>query len=180
LRSFPPILFSFATACMARNGTELAMAYGRWERCMHRPPGRSGAASEGEDTRTVVLLPPRIFPIPGGATSRAMQMRCMNRQEHGCSIDVRICCLRLGLSRHHLCIWSGSRPAGHHHPISIYMCTHVLYGACTSQQYFSLRTNQPAVLFYQNRLAPAISHQSTERAVNLDTSFILVSASYGN
>jgi hypothetical protein len=42
-----------------------------------------------------------------------------------------------------------------------------------SQQYFSLRTNQPpatsrnqpAVLFSQNKPAPAISHQPTEQAV---------------
>jgi hypothetical protein len=41
-----------------------------------------------------------------------------------------------------------------------------------SQQYFSLRTNQPpatsrnqpAVLFSQNKPAPAISHQPTEQA----------------
>jgi hypothetical protein len=52
------------------------------------------------------------------------------------------------------------------------------YTACslglsaTSQQYFSLRTNQPpatsrnqpAVLFSQNKPAPAISHQPTEQA----------------
>jgi hypothetical protein len=45
----------------------------------------------------------------------------------------------------------------------------------TSQQYFSLRTNQPsatsqnqpAVLFSQNKPAPAISHQPTEQAVKL-------------
>jgi hypothetical protein len=54
------------------------------------------------------------------------------------------------------------------------------HGACslglsaTSQQYFSLRTNQPpatsrnqsAVLFSQNKPAPAISHQPTEQADN--------------
>jgi hypothetical protein len=42
--------------------------------------------------------------------------------------------------------------------------------SATSQQYFSLRTNQPpatsrnqpAVLFSQNKPAPAISHQPTE------------------
>jgi hypothetical protein len=46
--------------------------------------------------------------------------------------------------------------------------------SATSQQYFSLRTNQPpaisrnqpAVLFSQNKSAPAISHQPTEQAVN--------------
>jgi hypothetical protein len=46
--------------------------------------------------------------------------------------------------------------------------------SATSQQYFSLRTNQPpttsrnqpAVLFSQNKPAPAISHQPTEQAVN--------------
>jgi hypothetical protein len=45
--------------------------------------------------------------------------------------------------------------------------------SATSQQYFSLRTNQPpatsqnqpAVLFYQNKPAPAISHQPTEQAL---------------
>jgi hypothetical protein len=45
--------------------------------------------------------------------------------------------------------------------------------SATSQQYFSLRTNQPpatsrnqlAVLFSQNKPAPAISHQPTEQAV---------------
>jgi hypothetical protein len=44
--------------------------------------------------------------------------------------------------------------------------------SATSQQYFSLRTNQPpatsrnqpAVLFSQNKPAPAISHQPTEQA----------------
>jgi hypothetical protein len=55
-----------------------------------------------------------------------------------------------------------------------------LFTACslglsaTSQQYFSLRTNQPpatsrnqpAVLFSQNKPAPAISHQPTEQAVS--------------
>jgi hypothetical protein len=48
-----------------------------------------------------------------------------------------------------------------------------LFGlSATSQQYFSLRTNQPqvtsrnqpAVLFSQNKPAPAISHQPTEQA----------------
>jgi hypothetical protein len=47
--------------------------------------------------------------------------------------------------------------------------------SATSQQYFSLRTNQPpaisrnqpAVLFSQNKPAPAISHQPTEQAVCL-------------
>jgi hypothetical protein len=46
--------------------------------------------------------------------------------------------------------------------------------SATSQQYFSLRTNQPpatsrnqpAVLFSQNKPAPAISHQPTEQAVD--------------
>jgi hypothetical protein len=45
--------------------------------------------------------------------------------------------------------------------------------SATSQQYFSLRTNQPpatsrnqpAVLFSQNKPAPAISHQPTEQAL---------------
>jgi hypothetical protein len=45
--------------------------------------------------------------------------------------------------------------------------------SATSQQYFSLRTNQPpatsrnqpTVLFSQNKPAPAISHQPTEQAV---------------
>jgi hypothetical protein len=43
--------------------------------------------------------------------------------------------------------------------------------SATSQQYFSLTTNQPpatsnqpAVLFSQNKPAPAISHQPTEHA----------------
>jgi hypothetical protein len=36
--------------------------------------------------------------------------------------------------------------------------------SATSQQYFSL-SNQPAVLFSQNKPAPAISHQPTEQAV---------------
>jgi hypothetical protein len=35
--------------------------------------------------------------------------------------------------------------------------------SATSQQYFSLTTNQPAVLFSQNKLAPAISHPPTEQ-----------------
>jgi hypothetical protein len=47
--------------------------------------------------------------------------------------------------------------------------------SATSQQYFSLRTNQPpatsrnqpAVLFSQNKPAPAISHQPTEQAASL-------------
>jgi hypothetical protein len=47
--------------------------------------------------------------------------------------------------------------------------------SATSQQYFSLRTNQPpatshnqpAVLFSQNKPAPAISHQPTEQAVGM-------------
>jgi hypothetical protein len=46
--------------------------------------------------------------------------------------------------------------------------------SATSQQYFSLRTNQPpatsrnqpAVIFSQNKPAPAISHQPTEQAAN--------------
>jgi hypothetical protein len=46
--------------------------------------------------------------------------------------------------------------------------------SATSQQYFSLRTNQPpatsqnqpTVLFSQNKPAPAISHQPTEQAQN--------------
>jgi hypothetical protein len=46
--------------------------------------------------------------------------------------------------------------------------TLVLGLSATSQQYFSLRkpatTNQPAVLFSQNKPAPAISHQPTEQA----------------
>jgi hypothetical protein len=37
--------------------------------------------------------------------------------------------------------------------------------SATSQQYFSLRTNQPAVLFSQNKTTLAISHQPTEQAV---------------
>jgi hypothetical protein len=45
--------------------------------------------------------------------------------------------------------------------------------SATSQQYFSLRTNQPpatshnqpAVLFSQNKPAPGISHQPTEQVV---------------
>jgi hypothetical protein len=48
--------------------------------------------------------------------------------------------------------------------------------SATSQQYFSLKTNQPpatsrnqpAVLFSQNKPAPAISHQPTEQAAHLD------------
>jgi hypothetical protein len=51
--------------------------------------------------------------------------------------------------------------------------------SATSQQYFSLRTNQPpatsqnqpAVLFSQNKPAPAISHQPTEQALS-DDSFL--------
>jgi hypothetical protein len=39
--------------------------------------------------------------------------------------------------------------------------------SATSQQYFSLRTNQPSVIFSQNKPAPAISHQPTEQAVRL-------------
>jgi hypothetical protein len=46
--------------------------------------------------------------------------------------------------------------------------------SATSQQYFSLRTNQPpatsrnqpAVPFSQNKPAPAISHQPTEQAAS--------------
>jgi hypothetical protein len=57
--------------------------------------------------------------------------------------------------------------------ISISACSLGL--SATSQQYFSLRTNQPpaisrnqpAVLFSQNKPAPAISHQPTEQAVSL-------------
>jgi hypothetical protein len=49
--------------------------------------------------------------------------------------------------------------------------------SATSQQYFSLRTNQPptisrnqpAVLFSQNKPAPAISHQPTEQAAYLQS-----------
>jgi hypothetical protein len=45
--------------------------------------------------------------------------------------------------------------------------THCSLGlSATNQQYFSLRTNQPAVLFSQNKPAPAISHQPTEHAVD--------------
>jgi hypothetical protein len=48
--------------------------------------------------------------------------------------------------------------------------------SATSQQYFSLRTNQPpatsqnqpAVLFSQNKPAPAISHQPTEQADGME------------
>jgi hypothetical protein len=51
--------------------------------------------------------------------------------------------------------------------------------SATSQQYFSLRTNQPpatsqnqpAVLFSQNKPAPAISHQPTEQAANVELLF---------
>jgi hypothetical protein len=46
----------------------------------------------------------------------------------------------------------------------------------TSQQYFSLRTNQPsatsnqpAVLFSQNKSAPGISHQPNEQAGNSES-----------
>jgi hypothetical protein len=57
--------------------------------------------------------------------------------------------------------------------------------SATSQQYFSLRTNQPtatsrnqpAVLFSQNKPAPAISHQPTEQAdksLTISVSGILV------
>jgi hypothetical protein len=50
--------------------------------------------------------------------------------------------------------------------------------SATSQQYFSLRTNQPpatsrnqpAVLFSQNKPAPAISHQPTEQSLRLQIS----------
>jgi hypothetical protein len=38
--------------------------------------------------------------------------------------------------------------------------------SATSQQYFSQRTNQPAVLFSQNKSAPVISHQPNEQAAN--------------
>jgi hypothetical protein len=56
--------------------------------------------------------------------------------------------------------------------------------SATSQQYFSLRTNQPpatsrnqpAVLFSQNKPAPAISHQPTEQAVCLLSMFLLTSS----
>jgi hypothetical protein len=51
--------------------------------------------------------------------------------------------------------------------------------SATSQQYFSLRTNQPpatsrnqpAVLFSQNKPAPAISHQPTEQAAYEERTF---------
>jgi hypothetical protein len=36
--------------------------------------------------------------------------------------------------------------------------------SATNQQYFSLRTNQPPILFSQSKPAPAISHQPTEQA----------------
>jgi hypothetical protein len=39
--------------------------------------------------------------------------------------------------------------------------------SATSQQYFSLTTNQTAVLFSQNKPAPAISHQPTEQVACL-------------
>jgi hypothetical protein len=40
-----------------------------------------------------------------------------------------------------------------------------LFGlSATSQQCFPLRTNQPAVLFSQNKSAPATSHQPNEQA----------------
>jgi hypothetical protein len=43
-----------------------------------------------------------------------------------------------------------------------------LFGlSATSQQYFSLRTNQPAVLFSQNKSASAISHQPNEQTAGL-------------
>jgi hypothetical protein len=42
---------------------------------------------------------------------------------------------------------------------------HALFVWLISHQYFSLRTNQPAVLFSQNKPAPAISHQPNEQAV---------------
>jgi hypothetical protein len=53
------------------------------------------------------------------------------------------------------------------------LCSCSLGLSATSQQYFSLRTNQPpatsrnqpAVLFSRNKPAPAISHQPTEQAV---------------
>jgi hypothetical protein len=56
--------------------------------------------------------------------------------------------------------------------------------SATSQQYFSLRTNQPpatsrnqpAVLFSQNKPAPAISHQPTEQAVEPMTTSISTSS----
>jgi hypothetical protein len=37
--------------------------------------------------------------------------------------------------------------------------------SATSQQYFSLTTNQPAVLFSQNKPASDISHQPNEQAL---------------
>jgi hypothetical protein len=37
--------------------------------------------------------------------------------------------------------------------------------SATRQQYFSLRTNQSAVLFSQNKPAPAISHQPNKQAI---------------
>jgi hypothetical protein len=40
--------------------------------------------------------------------------------------------------------------------------------SATSQQYFSLRTNQPAVLFSQNKSAPATSNQPNEQADHPD------------
>jgi hypothetical protein len=59
--------------------------------------------------------------------------------------------------------------------------------SATSQQYFSLRANQPqatsrnqpAVLFSQNKPAPAISHQPTEQGVCfLMVTFILLRFSH--
>jgi hypothetical protein len=54
--------------------------------------------------------------------------------------------------------------------------------SATSQQYFSLRTNQPpatsrnqpAVLFSQNKPAPAISHQPTEQACQYELNNMLM------
>jgi hypothetical protein len=36
--------------------------------------------------------------------------------------------------------------------------------SATSQQYFSLRTNQPTVIFSHNKSTPAISHQPNKQA----------------
>jgi hypothetical protein len=66
--------------------------------------------------------------------------------------------------------------------VTLASLTHCSLGlSATSQQYFSLRTNQtpatshnqPAVLFSQNKPAPAISHQPTEQAVSVANIFLL-------
>jgi hypothetical protein len=51
--------------------------------------------------------------------------------------------------------------AGSQPPDALFACL-----SATRQHYFSLRTNQPLVLFSQNKSAPAIRHQPNEQAAS--------------